>query len=154
MGTLASGSIDLKSLQIAGEPNKYITMIDERGIIIHPENTELDSDNPTNYSIQLDGEGLQILENNIPIANYGSNVCVGNTNGFHIVMTGSELGFFQGEDKVAYITNNQLYISKSVVLQQMDVGKLVDLNNEGGLWSWKVHKNANGLNNLNLKWIG
>ena len=68
---------------------------------------------------------------------------------------GSEIGFYQATNKVAYINNNQLYITQSVVLQQMDLGTPV---NAGGLgqWSWKVHKNGQNpaRNNLNLKWIG
>ena len=66
-----------------------------------------------------------------------------------------ELGFYEGTNKVAYITNQQLYITQSVVLQQMDLGTPV---NKGGLgqWSWKVHANHETppRNNLNLKWIG
>ena len=34
----------------------------------------------------------------------------------------------------------------------------VDITDNGvdafGQWSWKLHKNASGKNNLNLKWIG
>ena len=64
-----------------------------------------------------------------------------------------ELGFYEGENKVAYITNQQLYITQSVVLQQMDVGSPFSA---GGLgqWSWKIHANVNGENNLYLKWLG
>lgn len=93
--------------------------------------------------------------NGTVIGKYGSTAQVGDSAGFHIEMDGSELGFYQAERKVAYISNNQLYITQSVVLQQMDLGIQV---NDGGLgqWSWKVH--ANGAtpsrNNLNLKWIG
>ena len=55
MGTLASGSIDLNSLQVAGKPNKYITDIDENGITIHPELIETDS-----YYTIVNGNGLKI----------------------------------------------------------------------------------------------
>ena len=89
------------------------------------------------------------------IGKYGSTAQIGDAASFHIEMDGTELGFYQADRKVAYISNQQLYITQSVVLQQMDLGtKVVD----GGLgqWSWKVH--ANGAtpsrNNLNLKWIG
>ena len=89
------------------------------------------------------------------IGKYGATAQIGDAAGFHIEMDGTELGFYQATRKVAYISNNQLYITQSVVLQQMDLGITV---NDGGLgqWSWKVH--ANGAtpsrNNLNLKWIG
>ena len=89
------------------------------------------------------------------IGKYGSTAQIGDAAGFHIEMDGTELAFYQASRKVAYISNNQLYITQSVVLQQMDLGIMV---NDGGLgqWSWKVHANAETppRNNLNLKWIG
>lgn len=68
----------------------------------------------------------------------------------------AEIGFYQGLNKVAYINNNQLYITQSVVLQQMDLGMIYDGITGFGQWSWKVHKNGQNpsKNNLNLKWIG
>ena len=86
------------------------------------------------------------------VGKYGSTAQIGDSAGFHIEMDGTELGFYQATRKVAYVSNNQLYITQSVVLQQMDVGTPVS---SGGLgqWSWKVH-NVNGANNLYLKWIG
>lgn len=89
------------------------------------------------------------------IGKYGATAQIGDAAGFHIEMDGTELGFYQADRKVAYISNNQLYITQSVVLQQMDLGIPV---NDGGLgqWSWKVHANGEtpSRNNLNLKWIG
>lgn len=89
------------------------------------------------------------------IGKYGSTAQIGDSAGFHIEMDGTELGFYQASRKVAYISNNQLYITQSVVLQQMDLGIMVA---DGGLgqWSWKVHANGENppRNNLNLKWVG
>lgn len=89
------------------------------------------------------------------IGKYGSTAQIGDSAGFHIEMDGTELGFYQASRKVAYISNNQLYITQSVVLQQMDLGIMVA---DGGLgqWSWKVHANGETppRNNLNLKWVG
>lgn len=89
------------------------------------------------------------------VGKYGSTAQIGDSAGFHIEMDGTELGFYQGTRKVAYISNNQLYITQSVVLQQMDLGTPVV---DGGLgqWSWKIHPNGQSpsRNNLNLKWIG
>ena len=87
------------------------------------------------------------------IGKYGSTAQIGDAASFHIEMDGTELGFYQADRKVAYVSNQQLYITQSVVLQQMDLGTPI---NDGGLgqWSWKVHANTNGQNNLNLKWIG
>lgn len=93
--------------------------------------------------------------NGTVIGKYGSTAQIGDAAGFHIEMDGTELGFYQAARKVAYISNNQLYITQSVVLQQMDLGITVQ---DGGLgqWSWKVHANGENpsRNNLNLKWIG
>lgn len=107
-------------------------------------------------STEIGNEGLILYgTDGNQIAKYGSNTVIGNAQGFHIEMDGTELGFYQGARKVAYISNNQLYITQSVVLQQMDLGTPV---NNGGLgqWSWKVHANGEtpSRNNLNLKWIG
>lgn len=89
------------------------------------------------------------------VGKYGSTAQIGDAASFHIEMDGTELGFYQADRKVAYISNQQLYITQSVVLQQMDLGTMV---NDGGLgqWSWKVHANSETppRNNLNLKWIG
>ena len=107
-------------------------------------------------STEVGNEGLILYgTDGNQIAKYGSNTVIGNSAGFHIEMDGTELGFYQGARKVAYISNNQLYITQSVVLQQMDLGTPV--NNDGlGQWSWKVHANGEtpSRNNLNLKWIG
>lgn len=80
-------------------------------------------------------------------------------NNFYVQITSQKLSFFQGGTEVAYISGNQLYITKSVVLQQMDVGtaktELDVYGNYGdGQWSWKVRKNSDGDNNLHLKWLG
>ena len=137
-----SQTIDLTNKPI----NKYITEITGGGINIHDINDTL------SY-IQITNGEVNIYRQGIPIATYGINTIIGNQNDFHIQIDGNELGFYQASKKVAYINNNQLHITQSVVLQQMDLGTRM-VNNTGGQWSWKVHKNVNGQNNLNLKWIG
>lgn len=86
------------------------------------------------------------------VAQYGTETIIGNENGFYVKIDGTEIGFYQQAQKVAYINGNKLYITQSVVLQQMDVGTAVS---SGGLgqWSWKVHE-VDGMNNLYLKWLG
>lgn len=104
-------------------------------------------------------DGLVIYGQNGPLAKYGTDAVIGDANGFHITIspTNREIGFWIGDEnittnKVAYVSENKLYITQSVVLQQMDVGTTV---NDGGLgqWSWKVHE-VSGANNLYLKWLG
>lgn len=70
----------------------------------------------------------------------------------------AELGFYEKSKKVAYINNDQLYITKTVVLQQMQLGTPIAQGGVDALgqWSWKVHPNKQTprRNNLNLKWNG
>lgn len=108
----------------------------------------------TSIALSTDPEiGLTFYNGNQQVARYGSTAVIGDPLGFHIEITGTELSFYQGTRKVAYISNNQLYITQSVVLEQMQLGQTVA---QGGIgqWVWKVHPNANGRNNLNLKWNG
>ena len=140
--------------------DKYITVIDDGGIRIHPVNTQ-------QSSVVINAEGMTIFtggtnENN-SIAQYGTTTRVGNQNGFHIEMDGQELGFYQSQtSKVAYIRNDQLFIPQSVVLDEMAVGLPFGQVNPStgettfGQWSWKLHLNGENprRNNLTLKWIG
>lgn len=113
-------------------------------------------------SLQTDGVNTRILLSAAglvikgpageTVASYGSDTIIGNEQGFHIKIDGTELGFYDNAQKVAYINGNKLYITQSVVLQQMDIGTTVSDGGEGQ-WSWKVHK-INNKNNLYLKWNG
>ena len=99
-----------------------------------------------------DGLTLYAQDGSI-IASYGSNAVIGDPNGFHITITNNRLSFYRNSvDEIAYISGDKLYITQSVVLQQMDIGTPVA---DGGLgqWSWKVHA-VSGANNLYLKWLG
>lgn len=106
-----------------------------------------------------DGVVLQGPDGTV-IGKYGSTAQIGDEAGFHISLSGTRLGFWRGSEtdpnnEIAYISGQQLYITKSVVLQQMDLGTMIA---DGGLgqWSWKVHANGENppRNNLNLKWVG
>lgn len=117
----------------------------------------------SDYRILISTNGLSIIgANGATVASYSTDTVIGNASGFHVKITGTELGFYQGSQRVAYINNNQLYITQSVVLQQMDLGMPVGFVNPvtgevgKGQWSWKVHPNGEtpSRNNLNLKWIG
>ena len=99
-------------------------------------------------------DGLVLFDQNgSQVAKYGTNTIIGDEYGFHVKITNSRLSFYRdGVNEVAYISGDKLYITQSVVLQQMDVGTPAS---DGGLgqWSWKVHE-VNGQNNLYLKWLG
>ena len=86
MGTLASGSIDLKSLKVAGEANKYITAIDENGVKVHAANNI-----NLNYT-QITSEGMEVFKTNgatsnpsaISVAKFGQTSIIGRQDQSHI----------------------------------------------------------------------
>ena len=113
--------------------------------------------------LQTDGVGSKVLlsaleglviygSNGLPMAKYGESAIIGDENGFHIEISDTEIGFYQVAQKVAYINGNRLYITQSVVLQQIDIGTPV-ADGGKGQWSWCVHL-VNNKNNLCLKWLG
>lgn len=57
--------------------------------------------------------------------------------------TPPEIGFYDADEKVAYVNNNTLHISQSVVLNEMQLGD--------GKWAWKINQNDD---NIYLQWIG
>lgn len=72
-------------------------------------------------------------------------VRLGAADSFHVVANDSELGFYEGDVRVAYINGNQLYIPRSVVLDRMQVGM------EGNAcWEWVIEDSGN----MSLKWVG
>lgn len=80
------------------------------------------------------------------MAHYGQSVQIGPSDGMHIEMTSgsnAELGFFDGEIKVAYINNNTLHIGQSIILNEMQLGS--------SKWTWKIDPTDNS---IYLKWIG
>ena len=115
----------------------------------------LQNDNASGYRILISAtDGVVLLSPSGRMASYGQNAVIGDPNGFHITITDSRLSFYRDDiNEVAYVSGDKLYISQSVVLQQMDIGTPM-VGNTGGQWSWKIHENANGQNNLYLKWIG
>lgn len=121
-------------------------------VALNSQGLWLQTDNVASKLLLSSVDGLVIYGDNGPLAKYGNNAVIGDESGFHITIDSTEIGFYQAAQKVAYINGNKLYITQSVVLQQMDVGTQVA---DGGLgqWSWKVHE-VNGQNNLYLKWFG
>lgn len=99
--------------------------------------------------------GLVFYNNGQQVAQYGSDAIIGDPSSFHITITSnyggtghSRISFYgKNSNEVAFIDEDMLYITKTVVIQQMDVG------DDDGQWSWKIHK-VNGENNLYLKWLG
>ena len=87
--------------------------------------------------------GVVIFDSNgMPVAQYGANTIIGDELGFHVVIGGNRLSFYEEETEVAYISNNRLHISQSVVLEEMQVGE--------DKWTWRLDED----DSIYLKWIG
>ena len=77
------------------------------------------------------------------VASYGANTVIGDTAGVNIKIDGTEVGFYDGATRVAYINNQSLYITQSVVLAEMMLGE--------NKWAWKYDSRDDS---IFLKWIG
>lgn len=104
--SLASGSIDLKSLKIAGEPNKYITQITGAGIKVH------DAGDTNNY-IQINSSGMKIYkggtaDSNI-IASFSSTIQIGKTAEAHINITAGGLDVYNGSNQISNLISHLGY---------------------------------------------
>ena len=62
-------------------------------------------------------------------------------NPFKLRITNTSIDFMQGTERIAYITNRQLYIQSSVVTDEMKIGA-----SSGFIWK----KRSNG--NMGLRW--
>lgn len=146
-GVTTNGQLFANDVKIAGE-------ITASSISIQHTNTD-----NTISVIDLDEE-LNIITSNISIDGANGTIRIGNPSEFNLLIEKDRLSFNEKDLAVAYLTNQQLYISQSVVLEQMDLGLKTSETNPvtseagHGQWSWKVHRNKDGLNNLYLKWIG
>lgn len=128
-------------------------------VLLDETTTVINGRGITTHSIQADqldiGEYISFGydEDNKPTLDLGG------SEGLHARMTNDRLSFYEGNIEVAYITGQKLYITKSVVLQQMDLGRQIDeidpITQESGKgqWSWKIHE-VDGKNNMYLKWLG
>lgn len=98
--------------------------------------------------VSIGGSGISNLEQVFAFSSVNGLVISGAGGVFKTAIDSTALTFYQGVTPVAWITNNQLHINQTVVVDQMDVG-----DEDHGQWSWKVHP-VNGQNNLYLKWLG
>ena len=98
--------------------------------------------------VLLSNNGVELIdEEGNPVATYGTNTVIGDKEKAHLKIESTELGFYDGDQKVAYISNNQLYIPRVVVVDAMQVGDAAD-----GAWQWLI--DSTNTRNLRLMWIG
>ena len=99
MGTLANGSIDLKSLKVAGEgASKYITAIDGGGIKVHDVNNM-----DVNYAL-INAEGMTVFQGedvatSIPVAKFGSTTTIGRN--WQVLIDGSSVNIIDNTQEEA-----------------------------------------------------
>lgn len=62
---------------------------------------------------------------------------------FRVRITNTSMDFMQGTSRIAYVSNNMLYIEKSLIKNELQIG-------EGTGFVWK--KRSNG--NMGLRWVG
>ena len=98
--------------------------------------------------VSIGDSGISNLEQVFTFSSVNGLVISGAGGAFKTAIDSTAMTFYQGVTPVAWITNNQLHINQTVVVDQMDVG-----DEDHGQWSWKVHP-VNGQNNLYLKWLG
>lgn len=67
---------------------------------------------------------------------------LGNSSKFKIQITNQEIQFYDGSTKVAYINDQQLYIEKAIIKNELEIG-----NNSGFIW--KSRDNGN----MGLQWF-
>ena len=113
----ASGSIDLKSLKVAGDgANKYITEIDGDGIKVHAENNV-----NANYTV-INAKGMEVFQgttsaNSISIAKFGVTTRIGTEEDAHLLMTDRSItgtglsgkDFFVFEDSATQLMTDKTY---------------------------------------------
>lgn len=71
----------------------------------------------SNAKLQLSSSAVVLYgADGTPIATYGAGATIGNEQGFNIKIGGSsnEIGFYQGSNKVAYMSGSELYVENSL----------------------------------------
>lgn len=100
--------------------------------------------------VDLSADGISMWNNGTKLAHYGEDACLGDSYGYHIEIHSGEdsrLSFKNGEREIAYLSKDQLYIPRAVVVDEMQVGNEED----GGAWKWVVDPTDR---DLMLVWIG
>ena len=95
--------------------------------------------------------GISLYNNNVKVAQYGTETIIGDEHGYRIEITAGTPGddddppmlrfVTAGGDRVAFMTGNYLYIPRVVVVDSMQIGK----------WIWDGKSNQY---HLTLKWLG
>lgn len=74
----------------------------------------LQTDGSTGKLFLSPSGGVAIYNGNDIVAQYGATTTIGNPNGFNVKVDGTEVGFYQGTNKIAYMNGSQLYVTNSL----------------------------------------
>ena len=113
--------LDLVTTPLTNFLNSYI-VLNEYGILIKGENN--------NSQLQIYNNGIQIQQDNIPIASFSNDIVLGNQEKAHIVLTPddgtenhlSSLIFNDGDIPVAYINSSILGIKQAEIENNLRIG--------------------------------
>lgn len=99
-------------------------------------------------------QGVEIYsEANKLVAKYGVNTVIGPESAYHLEVTSDKISFVNGKgasrQEMAYISKEQLYIPKAVVVDALQVGDPDPLA-RGAAWKWYLDDS----NNMGLYYIG
>lgn len=127
MVEIASGSIDLKSLKVAGDgAAKYITEINSAGIFISPSNQSPTS-SATGNSVQIDGTGMTVYKDGISVAMYGDTARIGKESSKHAMIDDEGFSMWASDSLIAQLAygytmtdSGTAYIRPYYVLGQQD----------------------------------
>lgn len=132
MGTLASGSIDLKSLKVAGtNATGYITDITSEGIFLSPSNQSPTPESAGN-SVKIDGSGLSVFVDNDLVAFYGKTTRIGTQNGARTEITPSQFSIIT--DSGATAINISSSGKSQTLWKKITLGQSVPL---GMTWTYQ-----------------
>ena len=100
--------------------------------------------------IDLTDDGIDIWKEGTRLAHYGNDACIGDASGYHIEITAGDdpkLSFKNSAIEIAYLSKDQLYIPRAVVVDAMQIGD----ESAGGAWKWVIDSTSR---DLTLLWIG
>ena len=92
--------------------------------------------------LEDDTNGLLQKTKSISYENGKLIISGGENSDMKLVMESDRIGFYDGENEVAYISNNQMCIPRSIVLDSLDMGD--------NKWRWTLNTD----DHLTLQWIG
>ena len=101
MAVKAGATIDLNALKVAGEPNKYVTMVTGEGIRVH----EAGAVN-TNFA-QINSDGMDVVKGGTSVAAFGETSRIGNKSATHVEISSQSLDLMVSDTVgIRIITDN------------------------------------------------